>query len=292
MNCPFCQRVFSVKSALIRHKNTAKFCLKLQAEYKAKLNICEYCNKELDSERNLSIHYKSCEKYLSQTFSNLELLEKLRQKDEEMNQRFRQKDEEMRQRLRERDIEILELKKHVRDLEDKLENIAIKGALKPSKITNYIQQLQPITEKHFLECSSNLTLDHIKRGPRGYAQYALEYPLRDRVVCVDYARRKIKFKDSDGNIITDPEMNRLAMLFYNSIKDKNRQLVEECKRQLKVNFDDEELDMLSKLMDYMNSVERGSEGEKSDFQCEVLKDVCGNTVVEDPQILRTAYDEE
>jgi hypothetical protein len=184
------------------------------------------------------------------------------------------------------------LKKHVRDLEDKLENIAIKGALKPSKITNYIQQLQPITEQHFLECSSNLTLDHIKRGPRGYAQYALEYPLRDRVVCVDYARRKIKFKDSDGNIITDPEMNRLAMLFYNSIKDKNRQLVEECKRQLKVNFDDEELDMLSKLMDYMNSVERGSEGEKSDFQCEVLKDVCGNTVVEDPQILRRAYDEE
>jgi hypothetical protein len=203
----------------------------------------------------------------------LELLEKLRQKDEEMNQKLRQKDEE-----------ILELKKHVRDLEDKLENIAIKGTLKPSKITNYIQQLQPITEQHFLECSSNLTLDHIKRGPRGYAQYALEYPLRDRVVCVDYARRKIKFKDSDGNIITDPEMNRLAMLFYNSIKDKNRQLVEECKRQLKVNFDDEELDMLSKLMDYMNSVERGSEGEKTDFQCEVLKDVCGNTVVEDPQI--------
>ena len=136
-------------------------------------------------------------------------------------------------------------------------------------------------EAHFLECSTNLTLEHIKKEPRGYAEYALEYPLRDRVVCVDYARRKIKFKDSNGNVITDPEMNRLAILFYNSIKDKNRQLVDDCKRQLKVNFDDEELDMLSKLMDYMNSVERGSSGEKTDFQCEVLEDVCGNTVVDE-----------
>ena len=275
MNCEFCQRVFSVKSALIRHKNTAKFCLKLQSDYNAKLNICNFCNKELGDERSLLCHYKTCEKYLTQTFTNLQLTEKLREKDEELARR-----------LRERDLEVSELKMHICKLEDKLENIAIKGALKPtstttSKITNYIQQLQPVTEAHFLECSSNLTIDHIKKGPRGYAQYALEYPLRDRVVCVDYARRKIKFKDSDGNIITDPEMNRLAMLFYNSIKDKNRQLVDECKRQLKVNFDDEELDMLSKLMDYMNSVERGSEGEKSDFQCEVLKDVCGNTVVED-----------
>ena len=258
MNCEFCKRLFSVKSALLRHKNTAKFCLKLQSERNAKLNICEYCNKELKSERNLSLHYKICAEYLSQKFNNLELIEKLQEKDEE----------------------ITELKKHVRDLEDKLENIAIKGVLKPTKITNYIQQLQPVTEEHFLECSSNLTLEHIKKGPRGYAQYALEYPLRDRVVCVDYARRKIKFKDANGNVITDPEMNRLAMLFYNSIKDKNRQLVDECKRQLKVNFDDEELDMLSKLMDYMNSVERSSAGEKTDFQCEVLRDVCGNTVVD------------
>jgi hypothetical protein len=286
MNCEFCQRVFSVKSALIRHKNTAKFCLKLQSDYNSKLNICNFCNKELTSDRNLALHYKTCEKYLTQTFTTLQLTEKLREREQEMFKKLREKDEELARRLRERDLEVSELKMHICKLEDKLENIAIKGALKPtttttSKITNYIQQLQPVTEAHFLECSSNLTIDHIKKGPRGYAQYALEYPLRDRVVCVDYARRKIKFKDSDGNIITDPEMNRLAMLFYNSIKDKNRQLVDECKRQLKVNFDDEELDMLSKLMDYMNSVERGSEGEKSDFQCEVLKDVCGNTVVED-----------
>ena len=68
-------------------------------------------------------------------------------------------------------------------------------------------------EAHFLECSTNLTLEHIKKEPRGYAEYALEYPLRDRVVCVDYARRKIKFKDSNGNVITDPEMNRLAIYF-------------------------------------------------------------------------------
>jgi hypothetical protein len=270
MICEVCQRQFSTKTSLLRHKNTAKFCLKLQGELTINSHTCQHCNKELASERNLTSHYRTCKKYQAYISSNLELV-----------RRIDEKDEEMLRRLHEKDLEIAELKSHIRDLEDKLENIAIKGALKPSKVTAYIQQLQPITEQHMLDCASNLTIEHIKKGPRGYAQYALEYPLRDRVVCVDYARRKIKFKDSNGDIITDPEMNRLAMLFYNSIKAKNRELINSCKRQLKVNFDDEELEMLSKLMDYMNAVERGSEGERTDFQCEILKDVCGNTVVDE-----------
>ena len=28
----------------------------------------------------------------------------------------------------------------------------------------------------------------------------LDYPLKDKMICVDYSRRKVKFKDKDGNI--------------------------------------------------------------------------------------------
>ena len=31
------------------------------------------------------------------------------------------------------------------------------------------------------ESIGNLTIDHIKKGPEGYAQYALYYPLKDRI---------------------------------------------------------------------------------------------------------------
>lgn len=63
--------------------------------------------------------------------------------------------------------------------------------------------------------------------------YALDYPLKNKVICVDYSRRKVKFKNRDGDIITDPEMTSLATKFFNSIKDKNKELVCMCANELK-----------------------------------------------------------
>ena len=117
------------------------------------------------------------------------------------------------------------------------------------------------------------------KGPEGYAQYALEYPLKDKMICVDYSRRKVKFKDKDGNVITDPEMANLATKFFNSIKDKNKELIIECSNKLKENFGDE-IDTIVKIFDYKMAVDRGSEGEKSDFQYDFVTHMCSNTIKE------------
>ena len=45
------------------------------------------------------------------------------------------------------------------------------------------------------------------------------------MICVDYSRRKVKFKDKDGNVITYSEMSGLSTKFLNSIKDKNKELI-------------------------------------------------------------------
>ena len=172
--------------------------------------------------------------------------------------------------------------KRITDLEDKLENIALKAVSRPTtKNTqiNYIQQLQPITDQHLIDNVQHLTIDHIMKGPEGYAQYALEYPLKDRLICVDYARRKVKFKDRDGNVITDPEMSNLATKFFNSIKDKNKELIVECGDKLKENFGDE-VDTIVKLFDYKTCVERGSDGETTEFHHDFVKHVCSKSIKE------------
>ena len=58
----------------------------------------------------------------------------------------------------------------------KLENIAIKAVSKSTTtnnnktmINNYIQQLQPITDEHLSDNVQYLTIDHIMKGPEGYA---------------------------------------------------------------------------------------------------------------------------
>ena len=180
---------------------------------------------------------------------------------------------------------IQEQKQTIKDLQDKLENIALKAVsrsttTKNTQINNYIHNLHPVTDEHLLDNAKHLSIDHILRGPEGYAEYALEYPLKDRLICVDYARRKVKFKDRDGNVITDPEMNNLATKFFNSIKDKNKELILEYGEKLKENFGDE-VDTIVKIFDYKSAVDGGSTGNKTEFHHDFVKQMCSKTIKED-----------
>ena len=70
--------------------------------------------------------------------------------------------------------------------------------LKPfPNINNYIQNMQPLTLDYLREQSSNLTLEHVQK----IGICRIRISLKERVACVDYARRKLKFKDKDGNLI-------------------------------------------------------------------------------------------
>ena len=46
-------------------------------------------------------------------------------------------------------------------------------------------------------------MDSHTKEPESKNKYVF-YPLKDMMICVDYSRRKVKFKDKDGNSITDP----------------------------------------------------------------------------------------
>ena len=99
------------------------------------------------------------------------------------------------------------------------------------------------------------------------------------MICVDYSRRKVKFKDKDGNVITDPDMTNLATKFFNSIKDKNKELIMECSDKLKENFGDE-VDTIVKILDYKTAVDNFSEGEKGEFNEGFVKYMCSQTLKE------------
>jgi len=130
--------------------------------------------------------------------------------------------------------------KKITELEGRLENIAIKGVEKPTTSTSNTQNINllPLTEKHMKTCASNLTLDHIREGALGYAKYALEYPFKDRLVCVDYARKKIKYKNSDGDYVVDPYMTKMAPKFFKSISSQNNQLINECISEIRAQIEE------------------------------------------------------
>jgi len=222
---------------------------------------------------NLNRHQKSCSvgEIIS---SKIVLVEKYKHD----NEKYKQEISYLKEQLVEKNA-------HIRELEGKLENIALKAVsrsttTKNTQINNYIQNLQPVTDEYLRDNARHLSIDHILKGPEGYAEYALEYPLKDRLICVDYSRRKVKFKNKDGNIITDPEMNNLATKFFNSIKDKNKELILEYGEQLKENFGDE-VDTIVKIFDYKSAVDRGSGGNKTEFHHDFVKQMCSKTIKED-----------
>ncbi len=71
-----------------------------------------------------------------------------------------------------------------------------------------------------------MTIDHILRGPEGYADYALSYPLNDRLIEEEYLETTfIKYKDRLGNIIIDYGGKMLTKMIFDSVKDRTYELI-------------------------------------------------------------------
>jgi hypothetical protein len=104
-----------------------------------------------------------------------------------------------------------------------------------------------ITEEWLIENAKFLTIEHILRGPEGYADYALSYPLNDRLIEEDYLNpRFIKYKDRKGDIITDYGGKMLTKMLLDSVRERTHELIEsnenvrsECGNIEDSNFQDE-----------------------------------------------------
>jgi hypothetical protein len=109
-----------------------------------------------------------------------------------------------------------------------------------------------ITEEWLIENAKFLTIDHILRGTEGYADYALSYPLNDRLIEEDYLNPTfIKYKDRKGNIITDYGGKMLTKMLIDSVRERTYELIEsndnvrfECEDIEDSNFQEEFISIL------------------------------------------------
>jgi hypothetical protein len=274
MECQYCKNVFSTKTNLNNHQRRARYCLKLRGETVEKQYKCKFCDKSFNRNDHLIRHQQTC----NSTTKVSELEEKISE--------ITRHNSELEFKFSEKEKENKELKVHIKELEKQIQEIALKAVSRPTttnktQINTYIQNMEPVTTEHLIDNAQHLTIEHIKKGVEGYAEYALEYPLKDRVLCSDYARRKVKFKDKDGNVITDPEMTTLAKKFFKSIHEKNKELICESANELKERLGDENvMDTVVKLFDYKEAVNRASDGEKTDFHHDFVRQVCSQTIKE------------
>ena len=126
-----------------------------------------------------------------------------------------------------------------------------------------------ITEEWLLENVKFLTIEHILRGPEGYADYFISYPLKDRL---HYSNGVMKFKDGCGELIDDTGAVILAKLIFDSVQVRNKELIMEYCSSL--NFADNGAEIVQ-LLDYKMAVEKCADGnyvgdDDGDFRKEFL----------------------
>lgn len=286
MECEHCKNTFKTLSSLNYHKNNAKYCLSKQNKVNEDL-ICKDCKKHFSSKHWFNEH--KCYASVKNIKSSNESLEK---ENTELKTINRMLESQLKTQQDKYESQISEYKEQIKDLQNKLENIAMKASLKhttynnttnsnnKTTVNNFIQQMQPVVEEKLKESADNLTIEHIKKGADGFAEFALQFPLKDKMVCTDFSRKKVKFKNEEGSLVTDIEMKTLAKKFFNSIKEKNQQLTHEYTDQQKEKWgeDEEIMNIVVKILDYKTFVDYAAEGKKTDFQDDFVKQICIKSV--------------
>lgn len=273
MKCEFCGNEFSNKTNLNSHQKTAKYCLELR-NVEVKLYSCEHCKKGFTKLFHLERHQEICKTFETNSLLNLKSIEhennelkneqiiykkeieniriayeeKLSLKDRiikkirfECDKKLSDKDriiEEQKMLIKEFQEEYKnKLEKQNKDLTDRIQSMAEKAIAKPSTLTqNIINNMMPITDAHLQEHVQNLNPVHVQNGASGYAKYALEYPLKDMIVCTDFQRRNCKYKDENGNVISDPEMTKITKRLFSAIKERNEELINEYSAELQAKW--------------------------------------------------------
>lgn len=283
LQCKNCMKQFSTKSSLNVHKKTAKYCISKQGiDINIANNkfICEYCDKNLVTKHRLTEHMHSCKTKEQHMYTK---------KIEDCEMKMKEQDKHHDEKMKEKELYILKLEKTIEDLQNKLFELASRPTTSTTTNNNnkIFANMHLITPDHLQEQAKNLTLDHIKRGAIGYGEYFLDHPLKDRVICTDFSRRKLKYKNENGEIVTDPELTNLSELLFKSIKDRNKELTVQYTKELTNRFANKNdllevsyfMELATKFSEQDVMVGKMFDGAKNDIFHDIIRHICSKTTI-------------
>lgn len=130
--------------------------------------------------------------------------------------------------------------------------------------------MEPLRIEDMKKSIPMLTLDHHVKGPEGYAEFALEFPFKNKVVCVDVNRNKLKYKDDEGNVIEDPGFRKMMTKLCKMLKNRSFDLCQEHYEKLSGEFTEEELDHFN-FMEAAMAITKYANGRENDFCNKIIK---------------------
>ncbi len=213
---------------------------------------CEYCNKEFQRKYNLQVHQKRTQYCLARQElacrSPVQLPESNMQTQKMLFDLIKQ------------------LQQTIEKLTDNQRNVVL-------------QNLTPVTDEEIQEHLDHLTLDFICQGAKGYANFANYYPFKNRILCTDRARKKLKYRNHDGEIIEDSGGIKLVQRFFRARAPRNEEIINAEYRTLQEEVRDiaaagtaytTNLTKATKLQSLLISCQEAARGEENELTKEFV----------------------
>jgi uncharacterized coiled-coil protein SlyX len=269
--CQYCNNTFNTKRNLDYHIKTAKYCLK-KRNVQPDISInCKYCQKVFYHKRYLSAHEEKCnikdrlneqnEKLTEQNQTQKETIIKLTTLLDEHKATIEKYENQHKATIERYENQhkatIERYESQIRDLTSRLENVAVKGATKPTN-TNIIK-LECLTDDHLKKCAELLTSKDIL-SVGALAEFASKNTFKDRVVVSDQSRKTLTYKNTEGKLTKDPKGKQLAIKFFMSIKDKEsimKETRDNIMEELKADRSPAEIQDIFNRMNEIISIEKG-----------------------------------
>jgi hypothetical protein len=267
MNCKICDRQFQTISSLNRHQRASKCSNAVQ---------CKNCNLFYVS---IAKHYADCVAALKDEINQLKLNDSVAILQNEIKQ-LKLENERYISRitfLQEKIENLDELNKTVKELTKTVEENNQKQVIHIHNHNNIkIDNLQIVNTNDFDTFSEFLTIDHIKKGAYGYAEYAINYPLHNKIVCTDFSRRKLKYKTDNGKVKNDINLISLSKDLFKSIHIRNKELIFDYAREYIETLKDpeEKMNAYCKFMNYISLIKDGSQGIHHELYTDFVKQIC------------------
>ena len=223
--CEFCETKFVGNSALKNHQKTAKYCLikrgkivivEVDEEPKEVIFECKYCDKKLASKQNLNIHLQSC----------IPKYESLYKEKQDENEALKTK-----VKILENDvIKQEEYKEQIKELQDKIERMAMKAIEKPTTTNNLILSPIDLSQEHITKMiNEKFTKEHFYDGQAGVARFAVDNILKDKdgklaYICTDVSRHIFKHVDENGEVVKDVMASKLTKKLTEDVKKMSGQI--------------------------------------------------------------------
>ena len=238
---------------------------------------CEYCGTTFSQKCSLSKHQKTARFCLKIRNNNSALI-----RAEKME--YEKKINILDEKIKARDDTIIQLRDQITVLQNKLENIALQGIKKSSVVTNNNNNiiLQPLTTEWLNTQASLLSRNDVEKGLVGYAEFAKNHSLKDRVKCLDFSRKKLEFLEEDGTLIKDNKGSRVAKLFFQSIQTQNEEIITKIrddilKQVAETSSKLETMHLLEKMTELVNisrGVKKVSQGESDIIKDDFIRELC------------------